>query len=62
MSNAEMIVRDCNDTYFNTKHHGFLRILFSSTKKKYTMKVSSKAQAIVFVRLINFLSNDTSYC
>ena len=32
MSYAEMIVRDCNDTYITGKHRGFPEILFLATK------------------------------
>ena len=32
MSYAEMIVRDCNDTYITGKYRGFPEILFLATK------------------------------
>ena len=32
MSYAEMIVRDCNDTYITGKQRGFHEILFLATK------------------------------
>ena len=51
MSYAEIIVRDCNDTYIIGKHRGFPEILFLATKM-HALKIQTESHDIVFVRFI----------